>query len=167
MGRRVGARDEEIGGRTTFSSHRVDRRLGRCNDAVMSADTFAEALASEFERRHHANARFSLRAFARVVGLSHSAVSRLLRARQRPSISSLRRVGTSLGWSETRVSSLARRERLRSLEAAAASPRFVPDARWIAARANLTIDEVQIALQDALRTGRLEMTTARSWKVAR
>jgi hypothetical protein len=133
----------------------------------MPAAPFADALANELDRRRRANPRFSLRGFARVIGLSHSAVSRLIRATQRPSPASITRAGGRLGWSETMVASLIRRERVTRLEVAAASPRFVADARWIAAQANLTLDEVQVALHEALRTRRLTMPASHTWKVSR
>jgi transcriptional regulator with XRE-family HTH domain len=137
-------------------------------DATMtgvSSSPFTAALSAEFQRRRSINARFSLRAFARVLGMSHSAVSRLLRGRQRPSVTTLTRVAHKLGWSATRVDELMRREQIARLEAEARSPRFAADARAIASRANLSLDQVQLALHEALRTGRLEMTGPRTWKV--
>lgn len=44
-------------------------------------------------------------------------------------------------------------------------PAFRPDSRWLAAVANISIDRINIALQELLRTGRLRMPSAGQWLV--
>ena len=133
----------------------------------MRAVRFASELAGAFERRRAANPRYSLRAFARAIGISHSAAGRILKETQHPSDATIIQAGTRLGWDATRVSRLLREERVHRLRVLIASPTFTADARWIASRANLPLDEVQIALHEALRTGRIAMTSPHTWKVIR
>lgn len=134
-------------------------------NATMATVRFVSEFAAAFERRRAANKRYSLRAFARGIGISHSAAGRILKGTQQPSDATIIQAGTRLGWDAARVSCLLREERVRRLQSLALSPAFTADARWIASRANLPLDEVQIALHEALRTGRIAMTTPHTWKV--
>ena len=126
---------------------------------------FAHAIATEFDRRKTANPRYSWRAFSRALGISHSTASRITRQSQRASDATIIAAGRRLGWPEPRITALIRAERVRRLQDAAVSRDFVADARWVASRANLTLDDVQLALHEALRTRRLAMTSADTWKV--
>ncbi|MGE0812706.1 MAG: hypothetical protein AB7O28_09210 [Vicinamibacterales bacterium] len=127
--------------------------------------TLGTALAAEFDRRRRHNPRYSLRAFARSLGASHSAVSRLRRQECRPSDRTLAVLGGRLGWSAPEVVAAQRRERVDRLRALAAAPGFAADARWIAQRTAMSLDEVQVALQEALRLGTLAMPAADRWRV--
>ena len=44
-------------------------------------------------------------------------------------------------------------------------PAFRPDCRWIAAKLAMRLDEVQIALHEVLRSGRVVMRSHRMWEV--
>ena len=127
----------------------------------------AQSITAEFDRRHAANPRYSWRAFARALGISHSTASRVVRHAQRASDATVVTIGRRLGWPESRITWLIRQERVQRIEDAAVAPGFVADARWIASRSNLTLDDVQLGLHEALRSGRLEMPNARAWKVVR
>jgi len=127
--------------------------------------TFTTALAAEYHRRRTANPRYSLRAFASALRISHSALSRLGRGDQHASDATIASIGRRLNWPSARILSMMREQRFRRVARVADSPAFVPDARWIASRANLSLDDVQLTLHDALRTGRLDMTARDSWKV--
>lgn len=129
--------------------------------------SFAQSITAEFERRRAANRRYSWRAFAHALGISHSTASRLSRQARRASDATIVSVGRRLGWSEQKIASLIREERVRRVEDAAGAPDFTADARWVASRANLTLDDVQLALHEGLRTRRLEMPSAAVWKVTR
>lgn len=121
-----------------------------------------DALRAEFDRRRAVNPRYSLRAFARALGTSHSSLSRLSRG-QRPSARAVASLGRRLGWSDAHIHEAVARVRVTQLQRVAARHGFVADARWIAARTGWSLDEVQIALHDALRTRRLAMTSAHAW----
>ena len=133
----------------------------------MTSVSFSTVLDAEFRRRRSANPRYSLRAFALAVGKSHSALSRLRNGRQRASDATVISIGRRLGWTSARMTALIRDERIARLQDVASSSGFVPDARWIASRANLTLDAVQLALQEAVRSGRLEMNSRNAWTVRR
>ena len=145
-----------------FEPVAVDVAATRCEDHAV---TFAAALHAEFIRRRSVNRRYSLRAFAAALGISHSAASRLRRGGQQPSDTTIMRIGRRLNWSASRIASFIVEQRISRLTAAASSREFVADARWLASRTNLSLDDIQLILHDALRTGRLEMTTADSWTV--
>lgn len=125
--------------------------------------TFNDALIAEFNRRRDANPRYSLRAFARALGISHSSASRLCRGR-RPSAQVVALLGPRLGWSGVQVAAAVARTRVDHLRDLAAGP-FVVDARWIASRTGMSLDDVQVALHEAVRTGRLTMTSTTAWTV--
>lgn len=124
--------------------------------------SLADALRAEFDRRRATNVRYSLRAFARALGVSHSSLSRLVRG-QRPSVRAIAALGPRLGWSDAHVRDTVARRRVDVLRALAGTRGFVADARWIAARTGLSLDHVQIALHDAVRTRRLSLSSTRVW----
>lgn len=125
---------------------------------------FVAGLRAEFERRRAANPRYSLRRFAQTLGTSHSSLSRLYRGAQRPRAATIAALGPRLGLTPLVIADAIRRLQVDRLRDAAASPTFRADARWLAAQANLSLDEVQLALHEALRTGRLTMATAGRWQ---
>src|SRR5690349_8849827 len=96
--------------------------------------TFASAFDAEFKRRRSVNPRYSLRAFAGALGISHSIASRCLRGDQRASDATIAAVGRRLKWSAARIDALIREERVHRLLDAATSARPVADARRLAAR---------------------------------
>lgn len=114
-------------------------------------------VAAELRRRQQLNPRFSLRRFARRLGVSHSTVSRLCRGRCRPSSSTLRILASALGLADVVARDEAAAGAVDRLCTLAARPRFRADVRWIAVRLGLSLDDVQLALHDALRRGRLRM----------
>jgi hypothetical protein len=124
---------------------------------------FVAGLRAEFERRCAANPRYSLRRFAQTLGTSHSSLSRLYRGTQRPRPATIAALGPRLGLTPGAIAGAIRRLQIDRLRHAAASPGFQADARWLAARTNLSLDDVQLALHEALRTGRLTMPAAGRW----
>jgi transcriptional regulator with XRE-family HTH domain len=124
---------------------------------------FVATLCAEFDRRRAVNPRYSLRRFANALGTSHSALSRLGRGAHRPGPATIAALGPRLGLSPGEIASAIRRLQVDRLRDVAASPEFRADARWLATQANLSLDDVQVALQEALRTGRLRMAAAGRW----
>lgn len=118
---------------------------------------------AELERRRAVNPRFSMRAFARTLGVSHSAVSRICQGRSRPSAATLARLEARLGASAVSASDALRDQRLEGLVRLVEHRAFKADARWLAVRLGVSLDEVQVLLHDALRHGRLTMTSASTW----
>ncbi|HWW62311.1 MAG TPA: helix-turn-helix domain-containing protein, partial [Thermoanaerobaculia bacterium] len=58
--------------------------------------SFREILQAEFDRRAARNARYSLRAFARSLGIAHTTLSRFLSGRRRLTSRAIRRIGVAL-----------------------------------------------------------------------
>jgi len=93
-------------------------------------------LQTEFARRRRTNPRYSLRAFARSIGLDHSTVSQLMRGKRPVTGKSVRSIAGSLRWNGGSVLKVA----------GSAAKGF--DSRLIAKSLGLTVDEVNIALTD-------------------
>jgi uncharacterized protein (TIGR02147 family) len=137
------------------------------------------------------NPRFSLRAFAKQLGVDHSTLSQVLRGRRRLSARALEAVGKRMGLSEEiiraysqsfrkKLDSKSLRESIRSfpldldtfqllsvwhhyaiLELIQIQG-FKKDSRWIAVTLGIAVEDVNIAIQRLLRLGLLEMTR-RGW----
>ena len=120
-------------------------------------------LNTELARRRSVNPRYSLRAFARSLGTSHSLLSRLCRRGRRPSPSTVATLGTRLGWTATRIDEAVRAERVNQLCARSAQRGFQADVRWLATRLGMSMDQVQLALHEALRTRRIAMSRPGIW----
>lgn len=60
-------------------------------------------LKKEFNRRMRKNPKYSLRAFAKALGISHSAVSELISGRRRFSTRNVARIGSTLKWSKEKM----------------------------------------------------------------
>lgn len=152
---------------------------------------FRDFLYQELRRRQGANPRYSLRAFALHLGIDHSTLSQLLRARRTLTPEMLERLGARLGLERdaiaTYVAHEARRisapgpqsREVRRLTADTANlvadwyhwailelvrlRDFVPDSRWIARVLGLGVDEVNVAVSRLLHLGLLEMAAPDRW----
>ena len=125
---------------------------------------FREIVAAELERRRRRNTRYSLRAFARGLGVHHATLSRLLKTTRPAQIQTISAIGRRLGLSSDQIATLMCREDEAAVTLAIARPTFSPDSRWLASVSGISVDRVNIALQSLLRTGRLRMLTAREWQ---
>jgi uncharacterized protein (TIGR02147 family) len=138
------------------------------------------------------NPRFSLRSFAKQLGIDHSTLSQVLRGRRRLSARALQAVGKRLGLSEEAVRAYNQGSRKRP------NPKNLPedirnfqfdldtfqllsvwhhyailellqiqgfktDSRWIADALGIAVEDVNIALQRLLRLGLLEMSGRDRW----
>ncbi|MFM8534191.1 MAG: helix-turn-helix domain-containing protein [Acidimicrobiia bacterium] len=124
---------------------------------------FRLAVATEFERRRRLNPRYSLRGFARAVGVHHSTLSRLLRSRRPVPHRTVSALGRRLGLSRQEVALFAARENVAAVAEAIGRATFRPDARWLASVAGISVDGVHVALQTLLRLGRLRMVSRLEW----
>jgi len=123
-------------------------------------------VAAEFERRRQLNPRYSLRAFARVLGLHHSTLSRLLRGRRPVSAHTVGVIGARIGLSRIETASFAAREDVAAVALAIDRSTFRPDSRWLASVAGISVDRVNISLQTLLRQRQLRMLSQRQWLIA-
>lgn len=123
-------------------------------------------IVAEFERRRSINGRYSWRAFARTLGVSHSVLSRLSRRRTQASAETLARIEARLGGSLVSATDVQRDQRLDALERLVCRPDFTADARWLAVRMGLSLDEIQMTVHDALRRGRLVLSGPATWRTS-
>jgi uncharacterized protein (TIGR02147 family) len=168
-----------------MSEHRT-RSARRLRDG-----TFRELLQRELARRCAANARYSLRSFARQLDVDHSTLSQILRGKRAATPHTIRALGTALGLSGQQIESFVTRERLfaASREAIAGEMEqltrdamhvvsdwrhyailelthldtFRPDVRWIARMLEIEADDVNVAIQRLARLGMLEMSSPGRW----
>lgn len=122
--------------------------------------SFRAVLQAEFDRRIARNARYSLRAFARSVGISHSTLSRFLSGSRRLTARAIRRIGAALRLD---VEAHCSAENDRALLAIVTRPGFRASSRWIATMLGITIDDVNLSLQRLIRERRLVMAGGNSW----
>jgi transcriptional regulator with XRE-family HTH domain len=119
------------------------------------------------DERRGRNRRYSLRAFAQMLGVDHSTLSQLMRGRRPLSARTIETLGRRLGLTmkqvrvfvEHRVASgpdLAILELTHRRE-------FRPDSRWIAHELGVGIDEANVALQRLLRLDLLQMASVDRW----
>jgi len=126
---------------------------------------FRESLAGEFDRRRRLNSRYSLRGYARALGVHHATLSRLLAGAQPVQDHTIRTLGPRLGLSPEDIAAMISREDAVAVVSGIARPTFQPDCRWLAMVAGISVDRVNIALALLLRTGRLRMPSASQWLV--
>jgi transcriptional regulator with XRE-family HTH domain len=120
-------------------------------------------LIADLAQRRAANPRYSLRAFARRLGVDHSVLSQLLRGRRNLSRDLAAALAKSFGWTSAEIDAAVAADEEARLLTVVGSPTFRADARWLAARLALPIDRVQILLQRLLRSGKLHLTTPSTW----
>lgn len=126
---------------------------------------FRTVIAAELDQRRRRDARYSLRRFARTLGIHHSTLSRLLRATQRVPAQTLQTVAPRLGFTDAQIAEFLMQEDIAAVTGAIRRPAFRPDCRWIASRAGISIDRVNIVLFRLLRAGALRMMSAQKWEL--
>jgi uncharacterized protein (TIGR02147 family) len=158
-----------------------------------AAPDFRRLLCAELARRCAGNPRYSLRAFAKGLGVDHATLSQLLRGRRTLTEAMIRRLARRLKLDDAAIQDhIAAAQRaegaprepgslreVRQLTADAASlmqqwqhfaileltrlDSFRPDSRWIARVLGIGIDDVNIALQQLIRLNLLEMVSPTRW----
>jgi len=156
------------------------------------AERFRERLQREFDERRAKNARFSLRAFATLLGAEHATVSQILRGKRRAPIARIRVWAKRLGLDPEEASAYIAAEHLPDEETAARESQvrhwtaeaaailagrvhweifrlcgartFRADVRWIAAECGASADEVNVAFARLLRLGLVETARDGAWK---
>ena len=156
-----------------------------------AASSFRLFLQSELGRRCTKNSQYSLRAFAKYLGVDHASLSQLLRGKRALTARMILKLGTRLGLDRPAVDGYVAREaiwgsnsedapsliemrRLADDTSAVISEwhhyaileltrlqHFKPDSRWIARVLGIEADLVNLALSRLLRLGLLEMVARR------
>jgi len=154
--------------------------------------SFAERLRQEFEARKEKNARYSLRAFATLLGADHGTLAQVFRGTRCVPVAKInawsRRLGLDREEAQAYIvaalapddATLARQHQLRHWSAEALAvvtdrthyeivrllrlPGFRKESRWIAQEASASIDRVNIVLQRLLRLGLISMQPGDAWR---
>lgn len=129
----------------------------------MNRVSFRDVVSAEFARRRANNPRYSLRGFARTLGVHHATVSRLLRMRGPVQSHTIAAIGKRLGLSSVDLQEWVVREDIAAVTKAIRRPSFQPNSRWLASAASISIDRVNVALQALLCSGELRMLTPSQW----
>ena len=152
----------------------------------------AALLRDRFRAAIRRNPRFSLRSFARQLGVDHSTISQVLRGKRRLSARDAIAAGKRLGLTAETIrlyNQVSRKTRkpvkplaeIRSVQVDLDTFQFLsswhhsailellqvagftPDSRWLARTLGVSVEEVNVALQRLMRLGLLEMATADRW----
>ncbi len=157
----------------------------------MSHGGFRQRLELELQARRARNRRYSLRAFAALLGTDHSSLSQILKGSRPVPLGRIRAWATVLGMDCEEAAAymvaarvpdpdvVARQEHLGHWSAEAISvvndkahreilrlcrtPAFRPDCRWIADQIGVSVDDVNLALSRLLRLRLLEIGVAGQW----
>ena len=125
---------------------------------------FRTVLQTELDRRQAANARYSLRAFARALAIDHSALSQILRGKRRVTARKVRALGPRLHLSAAAIAEHCAIEHESAVIAALERPGFRADSRWVASIAGIPLDEVNVTLQRLLRKRVVTMSSSTRWE---
>jgi transcriptional regulator with XRE-family HTH domain len=125
-----------------------------------------ELLRDELTRRRRRFAGYSLRAFAAHLGVHHSTLLRITRPGHRLTPAMARRLGRRLQLDDEEIASVCLGEDMRVVCRAVCGEEFRPNTRSIAIRCGIPIDRVNIAIQQLLSGGILEMMTRDQWRIA-
>ena len=131
----------------------------------MNLVRFREAVDAEFTRRRQQNVRYSMRGFARMLGVHHATLSRLLGDDRPLQARTIQTLAPRLGFSAIEIQAFVSNEDLAAVAAAIDRPAFRPSSRWLASVAGISVDRVNVALQSLLRCGRLRMASASRWLI--
>jgi transcriptional regulator with XRE-family HTH domain len=126
---------------------------------------FRDVLARELDRRRGRNPRYSLRRFAVRLGVHHATLSRVLRGTKPIAERTVRALGGRIGISAAELEMLVETENAALVLLVIGRPAFRPSSRWLATVAGISVDRVNIALQELLRTGSLNMVARDRWTV--
>jgi len=154
---------------------------------------FRRFLQTELARRCNGNPQYSLRAFAKSLGVDHSTLSQLLRGKRRFTSATIEKLAGRLGVGGDQAAAFIEFERRNDGNNPAVTheaivqlahdavslisewypfailelvrlQEFTPDTRWIARVLGIAPDEVNVALHRLLRMGLLEMSERGRWR---
>ena len=126
--------------------------------------TFRIMLQAELQRRRAANARYSLRSFARDLDVDHSTLSQILRGKRRLTGRTVRAFGRRLRLAGPDIAELCALENESAVLTAIERPNFQADSRWIASMVGIPLDEVNVTIQRLLRKRIVTMTARARWQ---
>jgi hypothetical protein len=122
-----------------------------------------DRLRDELEQRSTRNARYSLRAFARDLGVHHTSLTRLLDRRRRITPRFARLVAQRLRLTKAQIDAACITNNAEWLARFIPHSRFTADSRALAVLTGMNIDDVNIALHELLYRRQLTMTSQSTW----
>lgn len=155
----------------------------------MKETSFQEQIKLSFEKKCRRNSQFSLRSFARSLGVSPASVSGLLNGKRKPSLKMIEKVGLALGLESQEILKYKRSilglEKEYSQQKYNALPQdaffliadwyhltilelmklddFKPDPKWIARALDVNLNQIKMAIERLQRLGILEIKKDGSW----
>jgi hypothetical protein len=128
---------------------------------------FRDRVATEFQRRRALEPRYSLRRFARGLGVHHGTLSRMMRGTRPIPSRTLTVIAAKLHIGPGTIAEFVAREDQAAIVEAIGRPSFRPDSRWLASIAGISVDRVNIALQTLLRLCVLRMRSSERWELVK
>lgn len=125
---------------------------------------FRSLLRDQLARRRARNRRYSLRAFARDLGLHHGTLSQLINGRRPATTRQIRALAQPLQIDATTIDACCDAATDASVLDTIRRPDRACDSRWLATRSGLPVDEVNASLFRLLRDGALRMTDRTEWR---
>lgn len=152
--------------------------------------SFRLLLVEELSRRCTNNPQYSLRAFARDLEIDHSTLSKLLRGQRKITTQTIENLGSSLKLDDEEIQQYSEHQKRWDIINSDSSihkqltddvirtiaewhhfailelthlPTFVADSRWIARMLDITVDEINIAIQRLIRLKLLSLESADTW----
>ena len=121
-----------------------------------------EYVFEELRLRQTRNPRYSLRSFARDLGVHHATLSRSLRG-GRAETQTILSIGARLGLTDEDLRACRSAEHVAAVSHAITRDDFHADSRWLSVVTGVQLDQVNIALQQLLQSGRLRMISTTEW----
>ena len=121
-------------------------------------------VSKELRIRQTRNPRYSLRGFARDLGLHHATLSRLMRGARAES-QTIVSVGKRLGLGGEDLEACLSAERVAAMSRAIERDDFLADSRWLSVVTGIRLDQVNIILQQLLQSRRLRMISTTEWRL--
>jgi len=121
------------------------------------------ALVNAYEERKLRNPNYSLRAYARDLGMDHPALSRTMRGVRNLSPRLVEGIGQKLGWGRDVINEALLALNCETVLRSLMNPGFRQDCRWIAIHTGPALDDVNRALHELLRRGALRMNSRTNW----
>jgi transcriptional regulator with XRE-family HTH domain len=172
-----------------FVSHKLYKSPDLVYSISMKTNNFIEQVKKSFEEKCRKNGQFSLRSFARSLGVSPASVSGILNGKRNPSLKMIEKMGFALGLKSLEI--LRHQKNCLGLELAKSNQKFNtlsqdtfflitdwyhltilelmklddfnPDPKWISKRLDVNVNQIKIAIERLQRVGILEVKNNGKW----
>jgi hypothetical protein len=124
-----------------------------------------DRISKELRLRQTRNPRYSLRSYARDLGVHHATLSRLIRG-ARVETQTVVALGNRLGFTDADLRACLSAEHVAVVSHAINRNDFVPTSRWLSVVTGVQLDQVNIVLQQLLSKGHLQMISTTEWRLA-